>query len=420
MKEKIKIQKTRTLTPEECALSRKLYPYARKKFYARLMAGENFEKIVKPWAESKITHRQQEIHILEEVFVALSVCENVRLPDINMLKQALQVSLEATLGVYERQIDLLVPLFDEKKPKNYEKMFKKISYRFIDELANKTGIFTGNMLVYLFAGDFFSLETGVLLAKNVEAVKPISSYCHNKLNAMLTHLAQENNIVSESAEDIAMHIFHQALKRPLYKEEASMLIIYALMQIYTWDMVDTKKKPYAIPSDHTKDIAEVERAIADCEKNGYENLKMWQNALILTEERQIWDKQVALITKHLLKGGIDDFTELKEITYRFIARSFRYGFLSSEIIDFIFDGRHFSNASTVVLALSCNSLKEHNLASYIQEKLEKMMALLIEMEWIEATPETIAEYLLNNALNRSLNKEEISILNLYILKQAFN
>ena len=414
-----KIKRTRALTPAEHALSKKLYPYARKKFYTRLMAGEDFETIVRPWAESKITHREHEIDICEEVLEALTICENTKLPDINMLKQALQVSLEADLSIYERQINLMVPLFYEKKPENYERQFKNISYHFMDELAEKTGIFTGNMLAYLFFGDFFSPATGILLAKNVEAIKPISSYCRTKLNTMLMLLAQKENIVSESAEDIAKHIFFQALKRPLYKEEVSMLIIYALMQIYTWDMVDTKKKPYAVPSSHTKDIAEIEKAIAYCEKNGYDNLEIWREALILTEVREIWDRQVALITKFLLKGGIDDFTELKEITYRFIGRSFLYGFLSSEIIDFIFDGRHFSSASTVVLALSCNGLKEHNLTPYIQEKLEKMMSLLIEQEWIEAKPEVIANYLLNNALNRSLNKEEISILNLYVLKQAF-
>ena len=420
MKEKIKIKKTRALTAEECALSKKLYPYARKKFYTRLMAGEDFETVVKPWAESKITHRDIEIDICEEVLEALSICEKTKLPDLAMLKQALQVSLEADISICERQINLMIPLFsDEKKPKNYEKMFKKISYRFIDQLADKTGIFTGNMLVYLFAGDYFSMETGILLAKNADAIKPISSYCRNKLDSMLITLAQKENIVAESSEDIAKHIFFQALERPLHKEEASMLIIYVLMQIYTWEMVDTKKRPYAVPSSHTKDIAKIENAITYCEEKGYDNLETWRMALKLTEVREIWNRQVALITKHLLKGGIDDFTELKEITYRFIGRSFLYGFLSSEIIDFIFDGRHFSNASTVVLALSCNNLKEHNLAPYIQEKLEKMMALLIEQEWIEATPESVAEYLLNNALSRSLNKEEISLLNLYVLKQAF-
>ena len=47
------------------------------------------------------------------------------------------------------------------------------------------------------------------------------------------------------------------------------------------------------------------------------------------------------------------------------------------------------------------------------------MALLIEQEWIEAVPENIDAYLLNSALHRSLNKEEISLLNLFVLKQAF-
>lgn len=415
---KEKIKRTRPLTKQECAISKKLHPYARKKFYTRLMAGENSEEMI-AWAKQKITEHEQEIDIFEEILEALVVCERSKLPETSMLRQALQVSSLADGDVYERQINLIVPLFYEKKPDDYEQEFKSISYHFIAELAEKTGLFNGNMLTYLFAGDSFSLESGVILAKNVEAIKPISSYCRMKLNTMLMILAQKEQIIAESAEDIAMHIFHLALKRPLYKEEASMLIIYALMQIYSWDMIDTKKKPYAIPSSHTKDIAEIESAIAYCNKNGYEDIKKWQDAFTFTEVREIWDKQVTLITKYLLKGGIADFTELKEITYRFIARSFRYGFLSSEIIDFIFDGRHFSNASTVVLALSCNNLKEHNLAPYIQEKLTTMMDLLIKSEWIEATPENIADYLLSSALTRSLNKEEISLLNLYILSQAF-
>lgn len=415
---KEKITKTRPLTKQECAISKKLYPYARKKFYTRLMAGENSEEVI-AWAKQKINENEHEVDLYEEILEALIVCERSKLPETSMLRQALQVSSLAERDIYERQIDLIVPLFYERKPDDYEQEFKSISYHFIDELATKTGLFNGNMLTYLFAGDFFSLESGVILAKNVKAIKTISSYCRMKLNTMLMILAQKEQIIAESAEDIAMHIFHLSLKRPLYKEEASMLIIYALMQIYSWDMIDTKKKPYAIPSSHTKDIAEIESAIAYCNKNGYEDLSKWQNALTLTEVREIWDKQVTLISKYLLKGGIADFTELKEITYRFIATSFRYGFLSSEIIDFIFDGRHFSNASTVILALSCNNLKEHNLAPYIQEKLTTMMDLLLKSEWIEATPENIADYLLSSALTRSLNKEEISLLNLYILSQAF-
>ena len=413
------IKKTRSLTADERTISKKLYPYARKKFYARLMAGENSAEVI-AWAKQKIAHKEQEVDICVNILEALTVCESIKLPELSLLKQALQVSLEADKAIYERQINLLVPLFYERKPETYEKEFKQISYHFMDELAEKTGIFTGNMLTYLFAGDFFSFESGVILAKNAEAIRPISSYCRMKLNTMLMVLAQKEKIISESSEDVAMHIFHLALKRPLHKEEASILIIYALMQLYAWDMIDTKKKPFAIPSSHAKDIAEIENAISYCDKNGYSDLKQWQDALTLTEIREVWNKQVALITKHLLKGGIADFTELKEVTYRFIARSFRYGFLSSEIIDFIFDGRHFSDASTIVLALGCNSLKEHNLAPYIQEKLLNMMSLLIEKEWIEASPENIADYLLSNALNRALNKEEISILNLYILKQAFN
>lgn len=415
---KEKIEKTRTLTTEECAISKKLYPYARKKFYARLMAGENSAEVT-AWALGKIAHKEQEIDILEEVLEALTICEGSKLPELSWLKQALKVSLEADMSIYERQINLIVPLFYERKPEVYDKEFKQISYHFIDELAEKTGIFTGNMITYLFAGDYFSSETGILLAKHCEVLRPISSFVRLKLNNMLMTLSQKEGIVSESAEDVAMHIFHQALKRPLFKEEASILIIYALMQLYAWEMIDTKKKPYAIPSSHAKDIAVIEKAIAYCEQKGCDNLEQWQNALTLTEAREIWDKQVALITKHLLKGGIADFTELKGITYRFIGKSFRYGFLSSEIIDFIFDGRHFSDASTIVLALGCNGLRENNLTPYIQEKLQKMVELLIKKEWIEATSENIADYLLDQALWRKLNKEEIALLNLFVLSKAF-
>lgn len=416
--EKTKIKKTRALTADERTISKRLYPYARKKFYTRLMAGEDSTEVI-AWALGKVAHREHEIDLLEEVLEALTVCERSKLPEISWLKQALQVSLEEDTETFDRQINLMVPLFYERKPENYEKEFKKISYHFINELAEKTGIFTGNMIEYLFFGDYFSAETGILLAKHHEILASKSSYVRMKLNTMLMELSQKEGIVSESAEDVAMHIFHQALKRPLFKEEASILIIYALMQIYTWEMVDTKRKPYAIPSSHTKDIAIVEKAITFCEKNGCEDIQQWQNALTLTEVREIWDKQVALISKHLLKGGIADFTKLKEVTYRFLGRSFRYGFLSSEIINFIFDGRHFSDASTIVLAVGCNGLREHNLTSYLQEKLSKMSDLLIKSEWIEATYENIADYLLNQALNRKLNKEEISLLNLYVLSQAF-
>ena len=48
-----------------------------------------------------------------------------------------------------------------------------------------------------------------------------------------------------------------------------------------------------------------------------------------------------------------------------------------------------------------------------------MMLLLIQSEWIETTPDNIADYLLHNALMHQLSKEEISLLNLYVLSQAF-
>lgn len=419
-----KIIKTRNLTQDERAISKKLVkinlPHrTRKEFYARLMNGENFEELVKPWIETCIYQHELEVDKFEEILEALIVCKEKKLPDLAYIKQALQVSTVADFATIERQINLVVPMFYVPKPEEYGIQIKSLSYHFIDELAEKISFFNGNMITFIFAGDYFTLESGVLLAKHAKTIEPIRSVCRMKLNAMLLTLAHKENIVAESVEDIAMHIFHKALIRPLLKEEIAMLVIYALMQIYSWDMIDTKKKVTIVPYSHSKEIERIEKAIEYCQINGFSDIGKWKQALTLTEERTVWDKQVALITKYLLKGGIEDYTELKEITYRFIARSFRNGFLSSEIIDFIFDGRAFSNASTVVLALSCNTLKEHNLASYIQEKLEKMMQTLIENECINADSNTIANYLLDTSLNRPLSKEEISILSMYVLRQAF-
>lgn len=422
--ERKKIIKTRNLTQEEQAISKKIVRMhlprrIRKEYYARLMAGECFDTVVKPWIKACIYQHELEVDKYEEILEALTVCKEKTLPNIEDLEQALQISTATDFATIERQINLVVPMFYVSKPDSYRKKFKTISYHFIDELAEKIHFFNGNMITFIFAGDYFTLESGVLLAKHSKVLRPIRSFCRMKLNAMLLTLAQKENIVAESVEDIAMHIFHKALRRPLLKEEIAMLVIYALMQIYSWDMIDTKKKVTIVPYSHSKEIERIEKAIDYCQINGLSDISKWKQALTLTEERTVWDKQVALIKTHLLKGGIDDYTELKEITYRFIARSFRNGFLSSEIIDFIFDGRAFSNASTVVLALSCNSLKEHNLASYIQEKLENMMLMLIEKECINADCNTIANCLLDTSLNRPLNKEEISILSMYVLRQAF-
>lgn len=413
-KEKIKIKKTRTLTNEECALSKKLYPYARKKFYARLMAGEDSDKVM-AWAEKKIAHRDHEIDVLHDVWEALAVCEKNKLPDIDDLRQALQVSLEADKNTYERQINLMVPLFYERKPENYEKEFKKISYHFIDEMAEKIGIFNGNMLSYLFFGDYFTVATGILLAKHADALHPISSVCRMRLNTMLMLLAQKQEIISENAEQIAIQLFEKSLQRPLLREEISLMIIYSLMQIYSWELVDTHQTPTVFSASTKK----IEEAITYCESNGFLRLSQWDIALTLTDSRGLWDRQTALITKWLMHIRLNEYSELKAITYRFILKSFQYGYLSSEIIDFIFDGTIFSNASTVVLALSANKLKEHNLSAYLQEKLSQMMRYLIEQDWIDCPEEEIASYLLTMALNRNLHKEETAILNLYVLKHAF-
>ena len=409
------IQKTRPLTEDERRISRKLYPAARKKFYMRLMNGDDFETEVLPWAIKKITNRGKEADICEEVLEALTVCSKQKLPELYMLEKALQVSLEADKTVYERQLNLIIPLFYEYKPEEYEKKFKKISYHFLDALAEKVGLFNGNMLSYIFAGEYFSTASAVLLAKHADVLLPISSVCRTKLHNMFMTLAQKEDIVAESDEDIAIRLFETSLRRQLHKEEVSLMIIYVLMQIYSWSFVDTHKKPY-VSNGSTKAI---EQAISFCETNGYGDLEMWEKALTLTSSRILWNKQVALISRWLLRIRLDDFCQLKAVTYRFILKSFQYGFVSSEIIDFIFDGRSFSNASTVVLALSSSTLKENNLAVYIQEHLSSMMKQLITQEWIECKPDNIADYLLDNSLARGISKEEISILNLYVLSHAF-
>lgn len=426
MKEK-KQKTTRTLNAVERKISHALPKKVRrdfylawkdgkeKEFYALLLSDAQLNTSSEDCAQLFWEKLQYEIDVFAEILEYLSVCETQKLPELEDLKKALQVSLVSDSEAIDRQVNLVVPLFYEKKPAEYEKNFKKISYHFLDGLATKNRLFTGNMLAYIFFGDYFSVASGVLLAKHAKLISSQSCVCRMRLNTTLMSLSQKEGIVSENSEDIALKLFDISLERPLSKEEISLLIIYSLMQIYEWQMIDSHRKlPELLPS--SKRII---KAVEYCEINGYDDLDMWNQALTVTDDRVLWDRQVALITRFLLRIDLKEYSKIKAITYRFILRSFQSGYLSSEIIDFIFDGRLFSNASTVMLALSSNALREHNLAPYIQEKLTDMMNFLIKKEGIEETPGTIADYLLTVSLNRGISKEELSILNAYVLLQAF-
>lgn len=417
----------RTLTTIENKISKALSGRIRKDFFLALQENNDKEFYATLLSDDELCAPQEclanifwnklqlEIDIYADVLEALTVCSQEKLPDLTMLSQALQVSLVADMKVIERQINLVVPLFYENKPEEYEKKFKKISYFFLDKLAEKNKIFNGNMLSYIFFGDYFSVSSGILLAKHAKLLYAASCVCRMRLNSMLITLAQKENIPAGSVNEIALYLFEKSLLRPLDKEEISLMILYALMQIYESQMFNSPDK-ICLPQSCTKSVLS---AVEFCEKEGYSNLQLWNQALTVTDDRILWNRQVSLITRFLLHSHIKDYSEMKAITYRFILRSFQCGYLSSEIIDFIFDGRTFSNASTVVLAISCNTLKAHNLAPYIQEKLTDMMSVLIRHECPEQTPHTIAEQLLKVSLNRPLNKEELSIFNTYVLLKAF-
>ena len=411
----MKKKKIFSLKREEREMSRRLLNHAdRKEFYLRLASGESFEAI-KPWAEAKIEEYEAEIDIDADVLEALTVCGESKLPELGILEQALQVSKASLYKTYERQIALILPMFYIKKYPMYEKEFYKIAFHFLWDLAKKARLFNGNMLEYIFFGGYFSVTSGILLAKNADILRPISSVCRMKLNTMLMALAQKEGIISESSEDIAENIFEKSLHRPLSKEEVSIMVVYSLMQIYSWEQIDSHKRPSA-----TANTKSIEAAIAYCEANGFSDLEKWQQALTLCEERSIWNRQVALITRYLLRIKLYEYSDLKKITYSFILKSFQRGFINSEVIDFIFDGRTFSNASTVVLAMSSKKLKENNLSGYIQERLLEMIVSLIEQTQLEANPDSVVEKLFLASIERVLTKEEIAIVNAYTLLQAFN
>lgn len=419
-----KITTVRPLTKEEAAISRKLPRSQRKIFYQRLMNGEDFTSSVKPWAESFLRAFQLEIDKYADVLEALTVCKKDRLPDLTILKQALLVSMAADYKTYERQMNLIIPIFYVAKPDDYARKFKKISYRFLDELASGPRLFNANMIDFIFFGDYFSVPSGVILSKHADLLldNNLGQLIHIKLGNMLFILAQKESILSRVPEDIAAFVFEKSLIRPLQTEEISIMIIYSLMQLYMSNFIGASQNLQNLLPEEENDpvaIKAVEQALAYCNRYGYLDLEQWKRALTFIGCRAVWDKQVALISKFLLKIRLNDYDELKAITYRFILKSFEYGFLSSEIIDFIFDGHTFSNASTVALAMASFKLKMHNLSGYIQEKLINMMQQLMMQEDIDASPDGIADYLFNLSLNRGLTKEEISILNTYVLLQAF-
>lgn len=420
--ERKKIKKTRPLTKEECAISRKLPKVQRKMFYERLMNGEDFASSVKPWIDAFLHQYEIEIDKYADALEALTICKDNRLPELSMLKQALQVSAAADAKTYERQMNLIVPIFYVSKSQEYDREFKKISYHFLDELASGPCLFNANMVDFIFFGDYFSVPSGVLLAKHADLLlnKRLGRLIHLKLSNMLGVVAQKESIAFRVPEDIATYVFEKSLTRPLQTEEISIMIVYSLMQLYMSDIIDV---PQDIkPEDEDNDpiaIKAIEQALAYCNNYAYNDLPQWAKALTFIGNRAVWNKQVALISKFLLKIKLNEYEKLKAITYRFILKSFEYGFVNSEIIDFIFDGHTFSNASTVALAMASFRLKAHNLSGYIQEKLINMMNDLMAQEDIEVEPENIANYLLNLSLNKRLNKEEVSILNAYVLLQAF-
>lgn len=412
MKEKFK--KTRNLTAEEHAISKRLPHDVRKKFYARLMNGEDASEVMK-WAKEELAVYDLEIDKFEEILESLVVCQREKLPDLETLGKAMTITKLAGKDVLDYQINLMLSLFYTPKPENYKDKFKMISYKFIDDLSSSMKMFTGNMVEYLFLGDYFSLASGVMLAKHVNVLHIMDRFIHIRLGNMLFLLAEKEGISKQIPEDIASHLFSISLNRPLNKEEISLMVLFSLMQIFIRDNDMEMKENRVLPM-VTKNT---EAAIKFCEENGFVNLQKWSEALVLTYNKSVWDKQVDLITKFLMKIRLNSYGELKKITYNFIQESFSRGFLSSKLIDFIFDGHTFSNASTVVLAMHSRKLKEHNLSSYIQQKLQNMMQFLIIDEGIEANTENIIDYLLDTSLNRNLNKEEISILNAYVLHKAF-
>ena len=420
--------KARKLTRQEAAISKglKYYPELRKLFYTKVLDGDDLETVIKPWLKTAMQEYEKNVDTLEETLEYLTFCEPQKQPALPDLVKALQVSDIAGEDVTVRQIDLLLPLYYSKL--GYESAeFKKISYHFLDEVAAKKRLFTGQMLDFIFFGDYFSLASAVVLAKHSDLLlqNGMSSVVRVRLENMLRILAEKEKISGRVSDDFAKRLFETSLQRNLFKEEVSIMALYSLMQIHSFDSRQSDAAKHEAEEDnvvtnHLKslELIKIEKAIGYCDKYGCHDVEKWKEALTFIPERSFWDEQVELISKWLLKIKLDNYSELKAITYRFIQESFKHGFLSTKIIDFIFDGRTFSNASTVVLSMYACALKEHNLSLYIQEKLNDMMHELMAQEgWGEKVP--VVDSLLELSLQRNLSVEEISILNVYTLLQAF-
>lgn len=417
-----KIKKPRKLSEEERTMSRLLPRAERKIFYQQLMNGIPFESLA-PWCQHILKERGHEIDILEQIWEALVVCEGDKLPPLDMLEQALQVSTEEDTETWVRQVDLILPLFYVPKEKNYAKKFKSISYRFIDTSLTKKERINANLIDFIFFGDYFSSASAAILAKHAHILTRLGMGCyiHMKLGNMLNLLASREQIDTEASEDVAKQIFARSLNRNLHKEEISIMILFALRQVY-----QHTSKLYA--EQNAPDVPVVfsnyrqtEKALAYCETNGFSDLEMWKNALCLTNNDAIWHRQVAMISRFLLNLDLSVHPDLKKITYHFIDDSFALGKTSSALLDFVFDGNTFSSASTVLLARHFSVLKEKNISSFINQHLEGMMFKLMYLEGLDfQDTNRLILFLFEKSLKYDLNKEEISLLNLYTLQQIFN
>lgn len=420
--------KARKLTPQEAAISKELkyFPELRKQFYFRVLNGDDLDTVIKPWLKTAQQEYDKDVDTLEETLEYLTFCEPQKQPELSDLAKALQVCILADEEVVVRQIGLLLPLYYSKL--GYESAeFKKISYHFLDEVAAKKRLFTGQMLDFIFFGDYFSLASAVVLAKHSDLFlqNGMSSVVRVRLENMLRILAEKEKISGRVSDDFAKRLFELSLKRSLFKEEVSIMALYSLMQIHSLDNCKPNATKHEneednVVTNHLKilELIQVEKAIRYCDKYGFADMEMWKKALTFVPGRKFWDDQVELISKWLIKIKLDNYSELKAVTYSFIQESFKHGFLSAKIIDFIFDGCTFSNASTVVLSMYSYSLKEHNLSGYIQEKLNDMLHELTAHEgWDEEVP--VVDSLLELSLQHDLSVEELSILNVYTLLQAF-
>ncbi len=417
----MKIKPTRKLSKEERLMSRLLPRAERKIFYQRLMDGISFEAL-QPWCNSILQERDKEIAIMEQIWEALVVCEGTKRPPLDMLEQALQISTEEDMETWARQIDLILPLFYVPKEKNYAKEFKSISYHFIDASLTKMKCINANLIDFIFFGDYFSSASATILAKYAHILiqMGMGCYIHMKLSNMLTLLVSAENINAETPEDIAKQIFDRSLTRDLRKEEISIMILFALSQVYQKASSLATETGYVEVPTVFSNCHHTDKALKYCEKHGFSDLEKWRDALSITNDDAVWHRQVALISRFLLNIDLAQYPALKKITYQFIDSCFALGKTSSALLDFVFDGNTFSSASTVLLARHFSVLKEKNISPFINQHLEHMMSKLMQMEGLNfSNAEALISSLFDKSLKYDLNKEEISLLNLYTLLQIF-